>query len=646
MPATATKTCPRNLELTTRLEIQAADGSKGPPRFTMIANSGEPMPNLEGFMDPVIIDLAGAKFDKDPTPVIADHDTTKRIGHTTAQRIDANGIYAEGVVSSGMGIAQGFVEDAKAGFPFQVSVGAKIVKATFVPEGQTIEVNGKEWSGPLIVARETIVRELSITVLGADSKTSALVAARSKSNPLERIETMPTTNTHDPVAIERERISTINSFLKPPANGGWSNVQTEVEHIRASAINGDISLSDLPAHVKDLTELQNVRTSYPEMSSGPAIHARGGRVPMDNRVLEAALVNHVGLDLMKAGYDEQTAEAGRQLGVTCLMDVAKLCCQMTGRDVDFRSKDAVIKAAFSSAVFTDLLSNAANKSTLDAYNAFPSAARMIAKKLDANDFKQHTGIRLTGDATMLKVAGDGEIKHGTLADQSYTYAVDTYARMFGIDRKTIVNDDLSALDDTPRLIGRGAALALEEVFWTLVLANTGNFFHADNRNLLTGAGSALDGDSLSAAVQKFLEQTDTQNKPIGVTPRWLVVPPALKAKADELFTSRLFNSSGGSSTDSDRVTTANAFFGLYEPAAAPWLGDNGGLASGSDSGWYLFGDARDVPAFGIAYLDGIDRPTIEEFEQAPNKLGAGFRGWFDFGVCQIDHRGAVKSDGV
>lgn len=185
------RSIPSSLALEAQLDIQAADGeAEGPPKFNLVANTGTPM-LLGGFFDPVIVDMEGAKFHHKVTPVIADHDVGKRIGHTTRQAILPAGssrklggaersgplIYADGIASSRMGIAQGFVEDAKAGFPFQVSIGADIVEAYYVEEGEKAKVNGKSYKGPLIVASKTVVRELSVTVLGADGETSAQIAA-------------------------------------------------------------------------------------------------------------------------------------------------------------------------------------------------------------------------------------------------------------------------------------------------------------------------------------------------------------------------------------------------------------------------------------------------------------------------------------
>ncbi|NLF07898.1 MAG: hypothetical protein GX594_07960 [Pirellulaceae bacterium] len=45
-------------------------------------------------------------------------------------------------------------------------------------------------------------------------------------------------------------------------------------------------------------------------------------------------------------------------------------------------------------------------------------------------------------------------------------------------------------------------------------------------------------------------------------------------------------------------------------------------------------------------MNGIENPTIEQADADFNTLGIQFRGYLDFGVCQIDKAGAVKSTGL
>jgi hypothetical protein len=172
------------------LQARAADGNN--LKFNLVANTGVPM-TLPDFPYPVVVDIKGAIFDKAITPIIMDHDPTKRIGHTLSQRIDAAScvIEAMGVKSSGSDEAAKFEQDLASDYPFQVSIGAKVIKAVFVPKGKTVSVNGRTHDGPLIVSRQTLIRELSVCVLGADSGTSVSIAATASFLNISAIEEVP-----------------------------------------------------------------------------------------------------------------------------------------------------------------------------------------------------------------------------------------------------------------------------------------------------------------------------------------------------------------------------------------------------------------------------------------------------------------------
>jgi len=333
---------------------------------------------------------------------------------------------------------------------------------------------------------------------------------------------------------------------------------------------------------------------------------------------------------------EQTTESARRLHLNSLHDIMRAALQQAGVEVP-AGRDSMIRAAFSTNSVSGILSNTANKISTDSYRAAPSVARVVARKLTANDFKDHTGYRLTADATFDEVGNAGEIKHGSLGESSFTFKVATHARMFGLTRQDVINDDLGKFDEVPRLLGRGAAVKLEQLFWTLVLANTGDFFHADNSNLITDA-LAIDG--LSSAVETLRKLVDANGDPISITPKFLVCPPELEAVADQLFASTNLIYGGDTA-----VPDSNPFKGKYQPQVSPYL-SNENYPGYSATGWYLFGDPADVAAFGIAYLNGIENPTIEQADADFNTLGIQFRGYLDFGVCQIDKAGAVKSTGV
>ncbi len=322
---------------------------------------------------------------------------------------------------------------------------------------------------------------------------------------------------------------------------------------------------------------------------------------------------------------------------------------MDGREPP-RDAHEMIRAANTPISLPSILSNAMHKTLMESYQMFPSAARMIAKKLTAQDFKQHSEMRLTGDIVMKQLPTNGEIQHAQLGEQAYTWQVDTFARIIKIDRKLIINDDLSAFSSIPKMFGRGAALAVENAFWTLVLANTGSFFGTTNSNYLSGTtvgtnDSRLDVEGLSRAYSQMMKQVDPAGYPVNILPRFVLVPPELKATADSLYRSLNVVAAPTAASGPPTIASANPFLGLGEPIVSPYL-SNSSYSGYSTTGWYLFGAPDDVASFGIGYLSGQEMPIVEQAPQESEHLGLTFRAWLDFGVTQLDSRGAIFSTGA
>ncbi|GAG92226.1 unnamed protein product, partial [marine sediment metagenome] len=139
----------------------------------------------------------------------------------------------------------------------------------------------------------------------------------------------------------------------------------------------------------------------------------------------------------------------------------------------------------------------------------------------------------------------------------------------------------------------------------------------------------------------LVEQTDADGHPIVLNPKVLLVPPALKTDADELYVAR--NLVSGTAA---KQPDANVHAGKYVPVTSPYLSNTGFHDDASSTAWYLFGDPSDIGTFGLAYLKGNEVPTFEPVALPNNILGKGWRGYFDVGVCQIEPEGAVKSTGA
>lgn len=624
------------LQFVAPAEIQAvADGAKV-PRVSILAYAGGEM-KIGGF-GPVVVDLAGANISGD-VPLLGDHvSTLDGIAGQGQATIRNQQLYVEGVLTEATAAGQKVLALARSGISLQASIGYVPESREQVSPGKSIVINGRTLtagSSGLVIIRSGRLREVSLLPVGADPNTQVSIAAKSgdllKGTSRMNEETTITPETKTDAELIRARWDA--------ATFANDAIRHEAVDVMLSATAGKVTYGDfdnamLRLENRDL-HLTAIRSARPK---APEIHASGHDASAD--VLEASLLCHMGHEGVAVKMlGEQATQHARNLHLNSIHDVLRASLMQERGDVP-AGRNEMIRAAFSTNTIPGILSNVANKISMEAYRAVPSVARVIARKLSANDFKTHTGYRLTGDATFDEVGNGGEIKHGSLGESSFTYRVATFARMFGLTRQDIINDDLGKFEEVPRLLGRGSATKLESLFWTLVLANTGNFFHDDNNNYVDGAGSALAIAGLTAAVEALRKLVDTNGDPISITPKYLVVPPELEAVADQLFASTNLIYGGDTA-----VPDSNPFKGKYQPQVSAYL-SNANYSGYSTTAWYLFGDPGDVAAFGIAYLDGQENPTIEQADADFNTLGIQFRGYHDFGVTQIDAAGAIKAKGT
>ncbi len=657
-----------DLILAADVDIQAAEPEASETvKVKVTAYTGDLM-STYGW-DAVVIDLAGLKA-ADQIPLLADHDSS--LGGIVGFGAVTNSgkqLIVEGQLSLANDTAKRIVTLAKDGLKLQASVGVRPIKTDWLAGGKSIQINGRSIKSDrdFAVVKRGLLREVSIVALGADSKTKVSVAASAgithgvKAMDEQFRQWLIAGGWDNPDELAESQVKILEAAWKkeqtPPdekpeptiVNAGDVDqflaaqaAQTErIAKIR-STCNGDHPAIEAQAirenWTVEKTELAVLRASRP---TGPAIH--DGSVKVAPKILECAVraAGSETFEKLHKEYGDQVIEAAekyRGLGLRSLVD---LCCRMEGRPTPSFSDSPrdIMATGFSTASLSGVLGDSARKAMQAAYVDFPSAAKTISKKLTTSDFKTHTGYRLTGDFVMKEVGAGGELKHATIDEESYTYSVDTYGRIFGVTRTMLINDDLGAFTEIPRMIGRGAALALEQAFWTLVLANTSSFFGSGNSNQIT---TALGSAGLKAAVKTIRKLTDSDGNPIVVTPRYLLVPPDLEEEADELYASTTVNTGGSSRTD--KVPNKNVHAGKYQPVVSPYL-SNTGYTGYSTTAWYLLADPADVACFGIAYLNGNERPTIEEVDVNKDTLGKAWRGYFDFGVCQVDKRGGVKSTG-
>jgi hypothetical protein len=595
----------------------------------MVAYTGNPM-RVAGWRHPVVLDLAGLAVPSQSRPIRFGHDPLAGVGHTDAVRVEDGQLVAAGVVSRDTPAAREVVTSAKNGFPWQASVGASVEEFEFVKENQQVLVNGRSFTGPLNVVRKATLGEISFVDLGADGRTSASVAAQEPGDPPVQPEPVTPEPTADEVraraVVETNRIAAVRRICggrfgdieAQAIRDGWDATRTELEVLRAT----------------------RPRTAVPH----------GGDVPVTGSVLEAACLLTAKLDGIDKLVDPQSLDlASRRyrggIGLQELLLEAAWANGYTGRN--FRDHRTVlryafgrgIEAGFSTVDIGGILSNVANKFLLDGFFSVERTWRNVCAVRNVSDFKTVTSYRLVGKDQYELVAPGGEIKHGTLGNETYSNKADTYGLMLSIDRRDVINDDLGAITTVPQKLGRGSGLKINDVFWTTFLNNAA-FFAAGNNNYLAGAATALGIDGLTAGEVAFLDQVDGDGKPVGVMPAILLVPTALSAIGSQLFKSLELRDT----TANAKVPVANPHQGKFRVEVSRYLG-NAKYPGFSAKAWYLLAEPTDLPVIEVAFLSGQEAPTIETAEADFNVLGVQMRGYHDFGVALQDPRGGVKAKG-
>jgi hypothetical protein len=633
--------------------IKAAKEENGIPTFTMEAYTGGLM-NVTGWYLPVVIDLAGMALGRRNQPILKDHDASQIVGHATEIIKSENNVIVEGICSGAGSANMEVVASSKNGFPWQASVGLEVNRVSEIAEGKSVTVNGMNFDGPLYVARKSKLNEVSFVALGADENTSAKVAASAAEDLFIDMEEIEMTD-EERKAVEAQKAndakvkekleaekadaekqaaenaakieaSKLQAAGTQAAVEAVRNEQMRIDKVKAAckgypeveekAIKDGLSVVEAKAAILDVIEARqasSIGASY--------VNTGEGAQEVNSDVLTAAACISTGA--IKAGkledsFNEKTLDAAHKLGRLGLKGLIEACVRSEGGHISaaMSSENDLIQAGFSTMSLPNMLSNVANKALVDGFMSLPSTASIVAEQLTANDFKQHTGVKLGGMGLMERVQNGGQIKSGTQSEETFTYAINTVGKLIGLTREMLKNDDLGGFTRTAMNLGISAKQTLERDFWQLVLANTSSFFSAANSNL---TDEVLDVDSIGTADQLLIEQTGIDGQPINIMGKWLVVPPALKKTALEIAQSAFVI--GGST----RSAASNVYAGSYEPVVTPYLANSTVNANASDTGWYLFSDT--LKPFGIAYL------------------GRMWVGYFDYAVCQVEHRGGVFSSG-
>jgi hypothetical protein len=151
------------------------DGKDTKRTFSGIAYSGDKITG-HWYWGDVVFDLSTTKSPS-KLPMLMGHDRDKVAGFANNIAI-GNDIKASGPLSSYTDEGKQVAALSDEGFPWQMSVHIDPGRVEEIGAGQSVTVNGRQFTGPITVFRNSMLREISFTPTGWDSQTSATAMSR------------------------------------------------------------------------------------------------------------------------------------------------------------------------------------------------------------------------------------------------------------------------------------------------------------------------------------------------------------------------------------------------------------------------------------------------------------------------------------
>ena len=586
-------------------------------RFVARALSGQPIRRY----DPVsrrefelVFDMSGAdlsRFNGGVAPLLdshADAGIQAQLGIVRRAWIEGGGLLVEVELSSRQA-AEALLDDLERGILRGVSLGVELLEVR-----DERGADGK-------LARRVVTRwmpyELSLVATPADAGAMILSMHGGREMTSEQNqETLFDAPAAAAAAAERERVVQLGKIGKNLGVGAEFTLRhieagTSIEEFRKAALEElarRYEATPTRSHVAFVTDETETRREALALALRHRI--TGGELP----------------------------EHARPYAFTRLPDAARECLKWKGERLVGMSDSRVVTLAMTRSDFPHILADVANKTLLDSYQAQPAVLKRISRLTTARDFKTKYALRIGEGSGLVEKREAGEYTHGSVAEQTSSYSVKTYGKIFSFSREAIVNDDLGAIDAWTRAIGRLAAEFEGRMLADLLTSNAGagpvlsdgkTLFHADHGNLASQGGTpsvtTLDAARAALRRQKGLDGGVI----IDADPRYLIVPVSLQTSAEQVT----------ASITPAAPQNVNPFAGRLTVLADPHLDD------ASQAAWYVAADPSNVPVLEFAYLEGSEGPTTEQEWDFDRDVWK-FKVRLDVGAGVVDWRGIYRNPGA
>jgi hypothetical protein len=397
------------------------------------------------------------------------------------------------------------------------------------------------------------------------------------------------------------------------------------DEFASKLIDQDIGINEARAMIIDEVAKKD---SSVEIRSAHTIE--GGK-PTQVEARKAGLENAL---LHRADPSKVTlSDAGRAFRGMSLLESARDFLGASGIGTRGMSKmDLATRAFHSTSDFPEVLANVASKSLRKGYDEAPRTFTGWAKEAQLPDFKQVSRAQL-GEAPALEIVKEnGEIQRGTIGEGAEKYALATYAKIVGISRKVIINDDLNAFTSIAQKFGFAAASLESDVVYAILTANAAladsvALFHANHKNLGTAGVPSITTIGELVKLMRLQKGLDGK-RALNIMGKYLIGP----ATQELVIMQQMALTTPA---DQTKVNPYRSLIPVIEPR----------LDGSSTTAYYLSADPSQCDTVEYGYLEG-QQGVYTEIRQGFDVDGMEVKARLDFAAKAIDYRGLAKNVGA
>jgi hypothetical protein len=662
---TTTKNSSDVLEIQLSSPTSATKTESGLTKLSFEGYSGAPVDLSDyGLQHPMMYDLAGIKF-KNKIPILAEH--YHPIGHTTNITKTENSLSGEGLASYPGEARDQIIEALNNDFPFEASMGLRANRSsiTLLAEKEKKTINGRTVEGPMYIANSSVLREMTITLMGRDSNTEFTTRNSEVVSLLNSMDPQDTNNSAAPATTP-----VAPATIPAPAPVAPINNAAPVAPVAPPSAPSNKDLFKLaklsmayPAHAdkiekmydegKSATEIENsIKLDLYENSLPKMPDIKNGAKKAEQEItIRFALASGVSPETLdKAGYDKKLIEnADSDYKWSFVESLVNIANASGGRYTGFSDVETMCKFIKNNCNNSLQFNNTGGFSTFDMPNLFqrvtdfmleerwalqPPFALTACEEDSNKDFRKKQQVRPGGGELWEEISNEGKLPHAQFGEESrYESDLKTIGQVVSFDRKTIINDDMGVISRLLEAMVEGAIFNPDVQLGQLMLnqAAAAGTFWVDTDNSRTGL--ALNRANLSTAylaVQDYIETRGTKSINQMQTDRWtLITGPALEEAAwDILKQDRIVNDTTSNTKTGDK----NFWFGKMDYAKFLQMSNTNLLGSGTfvhSTSWVLWPSSKKASPYTINFLRGKKRPTIEAIDLPGDMLGMGVRGYWD-----------------